>query len=76
MGCVAVKFNFLTHAMAQGKKLEPLNRDGIPAPSTNIQEAVIQGYTIRSKDVVRMFSCVSQIQPVAEIVLYAPFVPV
>ncbi|XP_074534140.1 phosphatidylinositol 3-kinase C2 domain-containing subunit gamma [Halichoeres trimaculatus] len=52
MGCVAVKFNFLTHAMAQGKKPEPPNRDGIPAPSTNIQEAVIQGYTVKSKDVI------------------------
>lgn len=54
MGCVAVKFNFLTHSMAQGKKQEPLTRNGIPAPSTNIQEAVIQGYTVRGKDVVRL----------------------
>ncbi|XP_041651242.1 phosphatidylinositol 4-phosphate 3-kinase C2 domain-containing subunit gamma isoform X2 [Cheilinus undulatus] len=52
MGCVAVKFNFLTHAMAQGKKPQPLSQDGIPAPSTNIQEAIIQGYTVRSKDVI------------------------
>ncbi|XP_070827978.1 phosphatidylinositol 3-kinase C2 domain-containing subunit gamma, partial [Chaetodon trifascialis] len=52
MGCVAVKFNFLTHSMAQGKKQEPLTRNGIPAPSTNIQEAVIQGYTIRGRDVI------------------------
>ncbi|XP_035013869.2 phosphatidylinositol 3-kinase C2 domain-containing subunit gamma [Hippoglossus stenolepis] len=51
MGCVAVKFNFLTHNMAQGKKQEPLTRDGIPTPSTNIQEAVIQGYTVKEKDV-------------------------
>ncbi|XP_051237349.1 phosphatidylinositol 3-kinase C2 domain-containing subunit gamma [Dicentrarchus labrax] len=52
MGCVAVKFNFLTHSIAQGKKQEPLTKNGIPAPSTNIQEAVIQGYTIRGKDVI------------------------
>ncbi|XP_042352167.1 phosphatidylinositol 4-phosphate 3-kinase C2 domain-containing subunit gamma isoform X2 [Plectropomus leopardus] len=52
MGCVAVKFNFLAHNMAQGKKQDPRTRDGIPAPSTNIQEAVIQGYTVRSKDVI------------------------
>uniref|UniRef100_A0A3Q3FAN9 Phosphatidylinositol-4-phosphate 3-kinase catalytic subunit type 2 gamma n=1 Tax=Labrus bergylta TaxID=56723 RepID=A0A3Q3FAN9_9LABR len=51
IGCVAVKFNFLTHAIAQGKKPESVTRDGNPAPSTNIQEAVIQGYTIRSKDI-------------------------
>lgn len=54
MDCVAVKFNFLTHSMAQGKKQQPLTRDGIPAPSTNIQEAVIQGYTVKGKDVVRL----------------------
>lgn len=53
MGCVAVKFNFLTHSMAQGKKQKPLTSDGIPTPSTNIQEAVIQGYTVKGKDVVR-----------------------
>ncbi|AWP08231.1 putative phosphatidylinositol 4-phosphate 3-kinase C2 domain-containing subunit gamma [Scophthalmus maximus] len=52
MGCVAVKFNFLTHSMAQGKKQEPLTSDGIPTPSTNIQEAVIQGYTVKGKDVI------------------------
>uniref|UniRef100_A0AAQ5ZRM5 Phosphatidylinositol-4-phosphate 3-kinase catalytic subunit type 2 gamma n=1 Tax=Amphiprion ocellaris TaxID=80972 RepID=A0AAQ5ZRM5_AMPOC len=54
MDCVAVKFNFLTHSMAQGKKQETVTRDGIPAPSTNIQEAVIQGYTVKGKDVVRL----------------------
>lgn len=55
MDCMAVKFNFLTHSIAQGKKQEaqvqPLSS---PAPSTNIQEAVIQGYTISGKDVVRL----------------------
>lgn len=53
MGSVAVKINFLTHSMAQGKKQEPLTRDGVPGPSSNIQEAVIQGFTTRGKDVVR-----------------------
>ncbi|XP_031725847.1 phosphatidylinositol 4-phosphate 3-kinase C2 domain-containing subunit gamma [Anarrhichthys ocellatus] len=52
MGCVAVKFNFLTHSMAQGKKQDPPRRVSIPGPSTNIQEAVIQGYTSRGKDVI------------------------
>ncbi|XP_029379486.1 phosphatidylinositol 4-phosphate 3-kinase C2 domain-containing subunit gamma [Echeneis naucrates] len=52
MGSVAVKFNFLTHSMAQGKKQEPLTREGIPTPNNNIQEAVIQGYTVRGKDVI------------------------
>lgn len=54
MGCVAVKINFLTHSMAQGKKQESLARNGIPAPNTNIQEAVIQGFTVGGKDVVRL----------------------
>lgn len=52
MDCFAVKFNFLTHNMAQGKK-QPLTLDGIPAPSTNIQEAVIEGHTGKGKDLVR-----------------------
>lgn len=38
--------------MAQGKKQEPLTRNGIPSPSSNIQEAVIQGFTVRGKDAV------------------------
>lgn len=54
MGCFAVKFNFLTHSLAQVKKQDSQTRNGVPAPSNNIQEAVIQGYTIRSKDVVRL----------------------
>lgn len=54
MGSVAVKINFLTHSMAQGKKQEPLTRDGIPGPRSNIQEAVIQGFTARGKDVVSL----------------------
>lgn len=53
MGSVAVKINFLTHSMAQGKKQEPLTRDGVPGPSSNIQKVVIQGFTTRGKDVVR-----------------------
>lgn len=53
IGCVAVKINFLTHSMAQGKKQEPLVRNGAAAPSSNIQTAVIEGFTIRGKDVVR-----------------------
>lgn len=51
IGCVAVKINFLTHSMAQGKKQEPLVRNGAPAPSSNIQTAVIEGFTVRGKDV-------------------------
>lgn len=51
---MAVKINFLTHSMAQGKKQEPLVRNGVPAPSGNIQTAVIEGFTVRGKDVVRL----------------------
>lgn len=40
--------------MAQGKKQEPLVRNGVPAPSSNIQTAVIEGFTVRGKDVVRL----------------------
>lgn len=53
MGSVAVKINFLTHSMAQGKNQEPLTHEGVPGPSSNIQEAVIRGFTTRDKDVVR-----------------------
>ncbi|KAM9854596.1 phosphatidylinositol 3-kinase C2 domain-containing subunit gamma isoform 1-T2 [Aulostomus maculatus] len=49
--CVAVKINFFTHSMAQGKKAS-VRRDSIPAPSTNIQKAVIQGYTVKGKDAI------------------------
>ncbi|XP_053175842.1 phosphatidylinositol 3-kinase C2 domain-containing subunit gamma [Scomber japonicus] len=52
MGCVAVKLNFLTHSMVQGKKQQTPTRDGIPAPNNNIQKAVIQGYTAKGKDVI------------------------
>lgn len=54
IGCVAVKINFLTHSMAQGKKQEPLIRNSDLAPSGNIQTAVIEGFTVRGKDVVRL----------------------
>lgn len=54
MGCFAVKINFLTHSMAQGKKQEPQAQNGVPSPSSNIQQAVIQGFTVRGKDVVRL----------------------
>ncbi|XP_049579542.1 phosphatidylinositol 3-kinase C2 domain-containing subunit gamma [Syngnathus scovelli] len=49
MGSVAVKLNFLTHSMVQGKKPAAPIRDGVPAPSTNIQDAVIQDFTIKDK---------------------------
>ncbi|XP_026221877.1 phosphatidylinositol 4-phosphate 3-kinase C2 domain-containing subunit gamma [Anabas testudineus] len=49
MDCFAVKFNFLTHNMAQGRK-QSLTLEGIPASRTNIQEAVIEGYTGKGKD--------------------------
>lgn len=52
MDCFAVKFNFLTHNMAQGRK-QSLTLEGIPASRTNIQEAVIEGYTGKGKDLVR-----------------------
>ncbi|XP_012735853.2 phosphatidylinositol 4-phosphate 3-kinase C2 domain-containing subunit gamma [Fundulus heteroclitus] len=49
MDCVAVKFNFFTHAMAQPKKQATALQDNIPAPSTNIQEAVIQGFSVKGR---------------------------
>lgn len=53
MGCVAIKFNFFAHTIAQGKKQEPHAPDINPAPSTNIQKAVIQTYSGKGKEVVR-----------------------
>ncbi|KAM6936977.1 phosphatidylinositol 3-kinase C2 domain-containing subunit gamma [Xenentodon cancila] len=50
--CVSVKFNFLTHTMAQGKNQEFELQDKNPAPSTNIQAAVIQDYSVEGKDVI------------------------
>ncbi|KAK7880112.1 hypothetical protein WMY93_033222 [Mugilogobius chulae] len=41
--CVFVKFNFMTHNLAQGKKTGGANsEEGAPSTSTNIQDAVIQ----------------------------------
>lgn len=40
--------------MAMGKRPQSLTQDEIPAPSTNIQEAVILSYNIKGKDVVRL----------------------
>lgn len=55
MDCVAVKFNFLTHSMAQGKKQEPLTQDEcISASNTNIQEAVIEEFIVKGREVVRL----------------------
>lgn len=51
INCVSVKVNFLAHAMAQGKKQDPQSPRGTPsAPSTNIQEAFIEGYSPNGKD--------------------------
>ncbi|XP_077452589.1 phosphatidylinositol 3-kinase C2 domain-containing subunit gamma isoform X1 [Stigmatopora argus] len=49
MGSVAAKLNFLTHSMAQRKKQAASIRDGVAAPSTNIQDAVIQDFTMKDK---------------------------
>uniref|UniRef100_A0A672IBM5 Phosphatidylinositol-4-phosphate 3-kinase catalytic subunit type 2 gamma n=1 Tax=Salarias fasciatus TaxID=181472 RepID=A0A672IBM5_SALFA len=54
INCISVKVNFLAHAMAQGKKQESQSQGGvICAPSTNIQEAVIEGFSPKGKDTVR-----------------------
>uniref|UniRef100_A0A667ZJ88 Phosphatidylinositol-4-phosphate 3-kinase catalytic subunit type 2 gamma n=1 Tax=Myripristis murdjan TaxID=586833 RepID=A0A667ZJ88_9TELE len=55
MECLAVKFNFVTHIIAQRNKPGPLTQAASPAPNNNIQEAVIQRYTVKGKDVVRLF---------------------
>ncbi|XP_029952921.1 phosphatidylinositol 4-phosphate 3-kinase C2 domain-containing subunit gamma [Salarias fasciatus] len=53
INCISVKVNFLAHAMAQGKKQESQSQGGvICAPSTNIQEAVIEGFSPKGKDTV------------------------
>lgn len=54
MGCFSVKVNFFAHSMAQGKKTAPLEMDDMPSPCSNIQEAVIQKYTVRGKNVVSL----------------------
>lgn len=54
MDCVAVKFNFLAHNMVQPKKKDTLPRESAPAPASNIQEAVILGYSATGKDVVSL----------------------
>ncbi|XP_029909790.1 phosphatidylinositol 4-phosphate 3-kinase C2 domain-containing subunit gamma isoform X2 [Myripristis murdjan] len=51
MECLAVKFNFVTHIIAQRNKPGPLTQAASPAPNNNIQEAVIQRYTVKGKDV-------------------------
>ncbi|XP_068459618.1 phosphatidylinositol 3-kinase C2 domain-containing subunit gamma [Clinocottus analis] len=51
MGSVAAKFNFLAHSFGQGKKQEPQTRVSIPAPCTNIQEAFVQGFSSKGRDV-------------------------
>uniref|UniRef100_A0A3B3ZR28 Uncharacterized protein n=1 Tax=Periophthalmus magnuspinnatus TaxID=409849 RepID=A0A3B3ZR28_9GOBI len=48
--CVFVKINFMTHTFAQGKKTGIVNSEGgMPSTSTNIQHAVIQGYSGEGK---------------------------
>uniref|UniRef100_A0A3B4ET12 Phosphatidylinositol-4-phosphate 3-kinase catalytic subunit type 2 gamma n=1 Tax=Pundamilia nyererei TaxID=303518 RepID=A0A3B4ET12_9CICH len=51
MDCVAVKFNFLAHNIAQPKTKGTLPRESAPGPASNIQEAVILGYSAKGKDV-------------------------
>ncbi|KAM9376569.1 phosphatidylinositol 3-kinase C2 domain-containing subunit gamma [Pholidichthys leucotaenia] len=50
MNCEFNKFNFFIHTMAAGGKRNELPRDSTPAPSTNIQDAIIMGYRGRGKD--------------------------
>lgn len=53
MDCVAVKFNFFTHTMVQPKTQQDTPQKNIPAPNTNIQEAVIQDFSVKGRVVVR-----------------------
>lgn len=54
MDCFAVKINFLTHNIAQGKRKDSLTIDDSPSPSNNINEVVIQGFSGKGKDMVRI----------------------
>ncbi|KAM8860741.1 phosphatidylinositol 3-kinase C2 domain-containing subunit gamma isoform 2-T3 [Synchiropus picturatus] len=49
MESVAVKLNFLSHSIAQGKK-ESKAHNGIPGPNTNIQDVTIQGCSTDKQD--------------------------
>ncbi|PWA22398.1 hypothetical protein CCH79_00016955, partial [Gambusia affinis] len=49
MDCVAVKFNFFTHTIVQPKKQQTLRHHSLPATSTNIQEAIIQDFSVKGR---------------------------
>lgn len=53
MDCVAVKFNFFTHTIVQPKKQQTLRHHSLPATATNIQEAIIQDFSVKGRVVVR-----------------------